>query len=344
MQSMGHPLRLFLVAVALPAAVVVADWWACRIVTGQYWSGPSVTFLYFLFVGQVGLLAFVIGRCLEHPLLRWTVFVWAIALVDLQVFGMLFRSGPAKCLAYALISGQVGLLAIWGILGAAPWPWRLPAVVVAAVPVAYLCLRHDYRGEAWGLVLLLQSVVAAGVCVFLRRRGFHLEPVEPTGQTPCAAPGGRSLQFGIAHMLVWTAALVPVLVFVRGLDLVLVPDLGWQVVLRIVSLGGCLAVVSLVAVWVALGKGSLPARLVVLAAGPPVVGTVLCAMTSTWQATLRGRLSGAFREIDYLGWWWVAWTCLAACFLAGLLLVFRESGYRLIRRLPGEQSLATSRS
>ena len=32
-----------------------------------------------------------------------------------------------------------------------------------------------------------------------------------------------------------------------------------------------------------------------------------------------------------LGWGWTDWTPLAAWFLAGLLLMFRASGYRLVR-------------
>jgi hypothetical protein len=44
-----------------------------------------------------------------------------------------------------------------------------------------------------------------------------------------------------------------------------------------------------------------------------------------------GRWDYITYELAEIGWGWVAWTLLAAWFLAGLLLMFRASGYRLVR-------------
>ena len=336
-RPLDHPLRLFLVAVALPAAIAAIDEWALGWGERQRWSSPAVTFIYALFVCQVGLLAFVVGSNLKHSFLRWAVFAWAIVLVDILVFSVVYGkpsySNPADCLAFALISGQVALLAIWGMLGAGPWPWRLPAVLVAGAMVAYACLGYRRQGEVWGVVLLFQSVVVVGICALVRVFGARLELVEQTGEQRGTAAVHRQLQFGIGHMLVWTAALVPALGLAQGLDLMVFSSLGWSSVPKVVMVGDCLALVSLVAMWVALGKGPTWARLVVLAGIPASVGIALKVMSARWRPP-RGalwRMEPVFRQMLELGWWWMAWTSLAACFLAGLLLVFRASGYRLMR-------------
>ena len=39
--------------------------------------------------------------------------------------------------------------------------------------------------------------------------------------------------------------------------------------------------------------------------------------------------AGRFYWMPQAGWWWIVWTLLAEPFLAGVLLVFRATGYRL---------------
>ena len=40
--------------------------------------------------------------------------------------------GPATVLAYAMLSAQAGLAAVWAALGAMRWTWRLPTALAAA--------------------------------------------------------------------------------------------------------------------------------------------------------------------------------------------------------------------
>jgi len=47
-----------------------------------------------------------------------------------------------------------------------------------------------------------------------------------------------------------------------------------------------------------------------------------------WQGWVLAELTG-------IGAGWIAWTLLSASFLAGLLLLFRTAGYRLVRRRRG---------
>ena len=88
-------------------------------------------------------------------------------------------------------------------------------------------------------------------------------------------------------------------------------------------------------------------RLAVLAVTTPIVGSVIkwiLQMSPRWQSVSAGGRLDWHHELMLQGvlldWWWVAWTCLAACFLAGLLLVFRASGYRLMRPARQKQPLA----
>jgi hypothetical protein len=133
-------------------------------------------------------------------------------------------------------------------------------------------------------------------------------------------------------MLLWTLALVPILLLAQGLDLGFVDRVtpwDWFGLLS-VALG--LGVVSLIAIWATLGRGSTAIRFSTLAVVP-----ALLAIVPAWVGTLLTSPLGArplrwdyiTGELAELGWGWVVWTLLATWFLAGLLLMFRASGYRL---------------
>jgi len=77
--------RLFLVAVLLPAAIVLIDQWS---LSGYGIRQPPLfrtLVVYAVFVGQVGLLGWVVGSRLSHSVLCCAVYVWSIALVDIAV-------------------------------------------------------------------------------------------------------------------------------------------------------------------------------------------------------------------------------------------------------------------
>jgi hypothetical protein len=97
-----------------------------------------------------------------------------------------------------------------------------------------------------------------------------------------------------------------------------------------------LTLVSILGVWGALGREAWIVRLGVLAVSLPGIGASLGAY-SVWVANRRGR-----------GWNWnllfpamqsresievaIIWAVLAGILLAGLLLVFRTSGSRLMQK------------
>jgi hypothetical protein len=136
-------------------------------------------------------------------------------------------------------------------------------------------------------------------------------------------------------MLVWTIAVVPLFVLAKEFNWSRFLSFGWHDVLPALTLGSGFAVLSLVGMWAALGEARGLVRLAVLSMMAPAVGALL-----TWLIAAQARLMGSPRRWDHpffdmakdIGYTWIAWTSLAAGFLAASLLIFRARGYRLLRK------------
>jgi hypothetical protein len=335
----SHILRLFLVAVGLPAAVVVADQWAMTFVAEEDWSGPATGMVYALFVAQVGLLGLAVGRFVDRWFLRWVVLVWGLMLIDTMLFRLMLempRWGGwhewGYCLPYALLSAQLGLVAIWGILGPLSWPWRLPGFLIAALLVTSFGFALGRRSEVWVLLALVQGATTVGLCVLVWCLGFRLRLLEGPG-APAREPAGKKLlQFSIGHMLMWTVALVPIILLAQGLDLWFLQFLTVSDWLELVLIAVGLGLVSLIAIWAALGGGPTAIRIGTLALAPALLAILPASVAFIGGASRLGGPYSVMDELAAVGWGWIAWTFLAAWFLAGLLLMFRASGYRLVHR------------
>jgi hypothetical protein len=327
--------RLFLLAVLLPAAIVLVDQWTIS----RYHVGQTSLLwkliLYALFVGQVGFLGWIVGRWLPHPVLCWAVYIWGIALVDLSCFRMVWDT---PCLIYALVSAQIGMIATWTILATTPpWQWRLPWFAAIASALGYFCVLLAslvYLEEMWMVALLVQSIVVVTLSGFLRVRGFRMERYPQRDQSPDAAQGVSYLQFSIADMLVWTAAAVPVLLLARHVDWLYFLHVGWYALPIVAMLGIGFAAVTLAGMWAALGQGSLVVRLAVFGMAAPAVGALLAWTTAPQRPIGYGSLldSSFFAMIEESGYTWIVWTSLAGGFLAATLMIFRARGYRLLRK------------
>jgi hypothetical protein len=335
--------RLFLVAVLLPAAIVLIDHWS---LSGYEIGHPSLLrtlTIYALFVGQVGLLGWIVGRCVPHQVLCWAVYVWGIALVDISCCAAAFADSSGwdskglSWLVYALVSAQVGMIAAWTILATTPpWQWRLPGLAVMASALGYFCLSLTLQDgkDVWMATMLAQSVVILSLCSFLRILGFRMERCLPSEQEPDCSGSISCLQFSIRDMLVWTTATVPVLVVAKEVDWFLLLDFGWHAMILAMMLGiGC-AAATLVGMWAGLGKGSIVVRLAILGTAAPAIGALLAwAMTPANRTGISSAWAGIFFWIaERIGYTWIAWTSLAAGFLAASLLIFRARGYRLLRK------------
>jgi hypothetical protein len=130
-------------------------------------------------------------------------------------------------------------------------------------------------------------------------------------------------------MLGWTAA-AAVLLGVLRVTQPLLSTFGAGRWLHTSMFGVCCALVTLAVIWSTLGEGRWYLRGLVFLVWPPLCGLFIWWLIAALQSTASG---------DYLKWYvggldalWLAWTSLAAAFLASLLLLLRTTGYRLAPR------------
>ena len=237
-------LRLLGLAVLLPIAISLMDQWAA-VQCGHDDSIWTVGAVYAIFVAQVGLVGWAVGRWLPQPVLCWTIYAWLISLVDVWVFFLAigprygYESQPLAALPYALISAQIGMLAIWAVLGAAPWQWRLPFTAVVAAIAGFFCLplegidcwisSETRPGPAF---FSLSSAIIVFVSLLFRLFGFRLTRLPQPGVLDPSADERAYLQFTIRDMLILTTAAVPLLVVAKGLDWVRLRYFNWTYELR----------------------------------------------------------------------------------------------------------------
>lgn len=330
---LGSLPRLVMVALGLPVLIVLADQWVMTLSRSMYQITPLIPLL---FMAQVAALGICAGKFLDNVAVRVAVFAWSLALVDAVAFATIYygRGSESQIMTYALLSGQLGLLTVWGILGAMRWVWRIPILLVA-LTLALMVLVQPTEGpswaaatfEVWTVILAVQSVVMILLCTALRISGCRLAIVDTQS---CVVTDDDYLQFGIKHLVFWMTAICPVLVLGRGLDW-LIMDL--REVVRAIQLGMVLAVVVVTATYASLGSGRLWLRLLTLIVVAPAAGAVLWKLSVWWGETFsQSRGTYYYYGFGDMGAQWIVWTVLAAGFLVCSLQVFRTTGYRLTYR------------
>jgi hypothetical protein len=255
------------------------------------------------------------------------VVLWSIALIDLQVFSIAavetVGTPVTQCLAFAFLSGQVGLLTVWGMLSHVFWAVRLPLFGAGLAVISSFAATFGGRSELWFAILLWQSLATMILCGGLWIFGFRVRRLRREQTTD------RRLQFSMRHLFAWTTSVACVVGVVRLIDVASYLLLGRDSLLACIGLGGCFAIMSMVAVWSALGSDKLWIRLVGLAVTTPVIalsiGAVGLSRIPIWIS------ESLFLGDGFDAALWFRWTCLATFFLAGLLAIFRTSGYRLLR-------------
>jgi hypothetical protein len=319
--------KLFLVAVALPAAITLLDRVAFRYADQEHWSIESSLLLYGLFVVQTALLCWAAGRLLDHWGWRILVVGWVLAMVDGQL--PILQSSAWKVttplLVYAFLSAQFGALAFWGVMGTWPWSRRIPSALLAALPLVLLIPSGEYRVRAWTSLLLVQTASLLLLLLVLWVAGYRLrrrdEPAEGSGESV--------RYFTISHLLGWTAV-AAVLLGVLRITQPLLGTFGMGRWLHTSMFGVCCALVTLAAIWSTLGEGHWYLRGLVFLGWPPLCGAAIWWLIDTLMATASGNyLDHYVGGLDAL---WLVWTSLAATFLASLLLLPRTTGYRLVPR------------
>jgi hypothetical protein len=321
--------RLFSLAVSLPAAVAATNY------ALLFGSDRDLTrgFLYPEMALSAAIVSWCVGRYLWPAWLRWSVFVWALLLLDLMTIAACLGGPVRSSFGYVLVTAQIGFLVLWAILGPQRWQWRLPIVIVAAAIVVGFSgsFDRDWSSQAWSVMMFLAAVLVAMLCGGLRWLGFSLRRGSDSTPAVSAGHGEGMYQFGTRHMMIWAAAIAPLLLVARGLDIVFLKVFDAQGTLPAGLLVVALATVCLIAIWAVLGNGNLLARTVALLLIPPALGAAMRFVSDArgtqanrWQSRI---LSG----MDDIGNDWVIWMGLTAALLAALLLFLRADGYLLTR-------------
>jgi hypothetical protein len=279
---------------------------------------------------------------------RCIVFIWCLLLLDILTFMASLGSTRDSHFAYMLVSAQINLLILWTILGAGGWQWRLPTML-SVLPLVlllgtsigstwWLNGRFWHGGgwleQSWQLVVLLAAIMAAIVCLTLRWFGFRLQPDLANQKDDSQALGIG--QFGVKHMLVWSAAIVPLLLIARSLDFLFITNIRQNELFPLAMLAVSLATVSLIAIWVVLGAGSWWLRVSLLFLAPLLI-TASLEVYSSFAVRQFGPYSSYRRPlsdlyIEMTGNWF-AWIWQATALLTALLLFLRTSGYQFVQAL-----------
>jgi hypothetical protein len=344
--SLSSPRRLLVFAVAIPAAVAASN----QILLASSSSFHVLRFLvYPWMVLSTAVLSWCAGRYLSPAWLGWIVFAWCLALLDLLTITATMSFAVEMHLGYVLVSAQVSLVTVWAILANASWQWRLPAVLATGTAVIIFSGSFDRpsRARDWNLLMIVTASVVALVCVVLRSRGFRLRV---SNHASLGQSGGDSYgmhQFGLKHLLLWAAALAPILLVARGLDFLLVKRLGGPDLFPFMLVALGIACVNLIAIWAVIGHGPVVARLAALLVVPYLLamglsqylkfvesayhlwwkgpnGQMYRSWSRAWSNSLLHRI---FEANDA----WTSWLWINAALLAALLLFVRANGYRLLR-------------
>jgi hypothetical protein len=335
--------HLLAVGVVLPVLLALANQAVLQPGILRHLQGPTVAALFCFYALQIGLVSWAAATVRPWPL-RWAVFAWIMLLVDLQlaILTQSTYSEPTRCLASGVIAAQLSLFVVWGVLARGAILWRLPSVLVllAVAWNFYQALVRVGRGPVyyfgWSDLVLMQTVLLMLLCGSLRLFGFSLD-VTPDADLAEPQAGGvkARVQFGIRDVLIGTTSLAVVLALAKAADLLTLKfvrflyDHGFLLVLTIAS---ATAAVQLVALWAALGRGGVIARLVTLVAVSLAVG-----MPIGWYCDSAFRRTIAWNGPWWLyqwyqtGYWWIGWMFLTASLLAAALVIYRRLGYRLVR-------------
>jgi hypothetical protein len=204
------------------------------------------------------------------------------------------------------ISAVAAMLAIWLALGGERAIWRA-ILAIAGVSAAGLALCA-MSGEAEAEWLVLVWVVAANVAALML-------PVRTAGYRLASTAGNRAksgeMQFSVRQLLALTAVVAVVVAAAR-----LLAPTSATAVFIFLAISLCLGAVALVAVWATLRSSLTPiktAALVVLSA--VMAGLVYYGMEAT---------NADPGEI------WGGAVILYTIALAGMLLVVRARGFRLL--------------
>jgi hypothetical protein len=323
--------RLFVFAVLVPAFVAISN----QVLFAQLKGSYDLRFwLYAWFAATAALLSWCTGRHISPTWLRWLVFAWCLALLDVLTFLACMEGHLERQFGYVLVSAQLALLVLWAILGPGAWQIRLPAV--AAVTPLVMMFSGSFVGwsgwytRTWGVMMMLATVTMALLCGGLRYLRFSLHMLSPDGAAEAPSGKRRVYQFGTRHMLIWLTVTGPLLLLIRNVNF------GIEGLFPGTLLAISAATVNLIAIWCVLGGGHWLLRIGSLLGIPFLIAQGMMQYSAYVNAAagnmrfngMYGTTAWMIGEMEDL---WLAWLWLDAALLAALLVFLRASGYRLSR-------------
>jgi hypothetical protein len=292
----------------------------------------SVTYLWYSL--QTAAVGHWVGCRLDRSRWWWGILAWTVLLVDGQVFSFVVPEmgwyDPATSLGFAYASAQIGLAVVWSILGSGNWRTRVPLFIGGFGWAMFLGTILSDEGM---MVLLLGQTLATSVCCFaLNIAGFRFQKIlDPNRALQDRLD--KTSQFSIRHLLFWMTIVGMLAAVMRLFDWnSLLMQFRWRDLSTVVWFTLALSMVTMIATWITMGREPWPVRILFGVLALPGVGLAIAYLSGP-----RTGLSWLFRFIPTwtsLEEWmvmWGIWTGLAGLFLAGLLVVFRSAGLRLMR-------------
>ena len=317
--------RLLVLAVLLPAIVAVTN----QLLLETFPSAWLRTWFYPSLVLSTAVLSWCAGRYLYPAWLRWILFVWCLALLELLTIVACMTGKLADQFAYVLVSAQMSLLILWAVLGSGPWQWRLP-IAGALLRCLRWSVSHVRQNEA-GIFMLVAAPIIALLCGGLRllrlrvaRLAWKINPRASCRQAP-HLPVRHEAHADLVH---------------RQRAIAAVSFAAWisadEAIFPAALLAVTVATVNLTAIWAVLGAGHWIIRVAAMLGVPFLIALGMSYYSAYLKSPPSRRPGTTFRTT--IAWvivemqdHWIAWLWLDAALLAALLLFLRASGYRLMR-------------
>ena len=202
---------------------------------------------------STAVLSWCVGRYLNPAWLRWLIFGWCLTLLDILTIAACLSGPIPRDFAYVLVAAQAGLLVVWSVSAKVSWQIRLPTAMLAAAFL--IAFAGIWRDDEWSVLVTVTVAIVCLVSGILRWNGFTLQRTKsPETQNSHQVDFG-TLQFGIRHMLIWAAAIAPLLIVARGVEYFMFASLGGKGALPGVLISLCIAITALTAIWSVLGGG-----------------------------------------------------------------------------------------
>lgn len=247
MQVRHRLFLLVLVTVVLPFVIELADSFVLVFARDRDWPVPiSLAALGWLVV-QTGMICYFAGQWLPNWGWRLGFLGWWVLLSNR---GSWYWGPHPIHVAYS--SAQIGALAFWMILGSASWWRRLAIFALAFVPV-FLWGEAGRNLLGWQsnstvrIIVVVQTVAICILASALNAGGYRIERESKGGPGP--------VQFSIRHLLIATLMVAIMVSILQEMLNAPSPSLSGRQRLHASFNGVVLAVISLVAMWAALGAG-----------------------------------------------------------------------------------------